>query len=278
MSDTETTDAGATADAQPTSFIAEDGTLSDGWKDAYLTEDIKDEKVFERTKTIQGVFKTLANAERMTGADKMLKPNDKFGDNEWDEYHRAGGWTGEAVEIKAPDGLPEGLWSDDRAKKYAEAFNTLRLNPKQIEGLTQLHYADIAEQVTNSENAQIEQLAKLRDGLLQEKGNAYAQFQNNGNFAIQKGTEGEPPEFKDRIVEKYGNDPDFVRLLGNLGGQFNETGSVSATDMQPTPADIEKKIKDIYNSEAFNKPMHPDHRSTMDTLARLHKEKSRQPA
>jgi hypothetical protein len=271
-----TTDAGAetTAIAQPTSFIGEDGTFTEGWRDNYVPEEVRQDAVFDRVKTIQGMAKSLASAERMVGADKMVKPNDKFGDKDWDSYYRAGGWTGEAIPITEPEGLPEGVWSEDRAKSFSEVFNVLRLSPKQQAGIMEAFNADIANQITNRNNNAETALVELNDALLTEKGNAFAQFKHNGNFAIEKGTAGEPPEFKERIVEKYGADPDLVRLLGNLGGKFNEAGSIPETNMAPTPSDIDAKIQEIYNSDAFSKPLHPEHKQAMANLARLHKEKA----
>ena len=123
-------------------------------------------------------------------------------------------------------------------------------------------------------------MAQLKASLLAEKGNAYAQFNHNGNFAIEKGTRGESSEFKQRVIAKYGNDPDLVRLLGNIGGQFSEAGSIPAASMSPTPADIDTKITEIHKSEAFLKPSHPEHKQAMANIARLYAEKSnaRKPA
>ena len=272
---TATTTAGTTT---PQSFIGEDGTFSEGWRDKYVPEDVRGEAVFDRVKTIQGMAKSLANAERMVGADKIIKPSDKFGDSDWDAYHMAGGWTNEPIPITAPEGLPEGIWSDERAQTFSEGFNKLRLNPKQVAGIMEMYNSDLAQQLTNMNNNSETARDELRTALLAEKGNALAQFQHNGNFAIEKGTKGDE-ELKARIVAKYGDDPDLVRLLGNLGGEFQESGSIPVTAMAPTPADIDKKISDIYNSDAFMKPTHPDHKATMATLARLHREKAtvRQP-
>ena len=274
------TDAPAVTAAQPTSFIGADGTFADGWKEKYLSEDIRNDAVFDRAKTVQGMAKSLASAERMVGADKMVKPSDKFGDSDWDAYYEAGGWKNEPVKITAPEGLPEGLWSDDRATKYSEGFNKLRLNPKQVAGIMEMYNTDLAQQLTDLNNNAETSLAKLKTELLAEKGNAYTQFQHNGNFAIEKGVRGEPPEFKERIIQKYGSDPDLVRLLGNLGGQFNESGSIPVQAMTPTPADLQTKINEIYKSDAFMKPTHPDHKAAMANLKRLHEEKVtiRQPA
>ncbi len=265
---------------EPTSYIGEDGdTLLDGWKGKYLSEDIRGEAVFDRAKTLSGLFKTTASAERMIGADKMVKPSDKFGDEDWDAYHAAGGWTNEPIPISAPEGLPEGIWSNERAKTYSDGFNKLRLNPKQVAGIMEMHNADLIQQITDNINNTDTASAQLKTDLLSEKGNAYTQFEHNGNVAIERGSEGESPEFKERIVKKYGNDPDIVRLLGNLGGRIGESGSVSVVQMAATPVDIEAKLDEIRNSDAFMKPTHPGHKAAMANVARLHEEKAniRQP-
>lgn len=281
MSETDgTTDAAVDSTVtQPTSFIDDSGNFKDGWRDKYVPEDVRGEAVFDRVKTIQGMAKSLASAERMIGADKMVKPSDKFGDSDWDSYYQAGGWKNEPIPIKPPEGLPEGLWREDAAQKYSEGFNKLRLNPKQVAGIMELYYSDLNSQITDMNNNRETSLANLKSELLTEKGNAYTQFIHNGNFAIEKGVRGEPAEFKARIIEKFGNDPDLIRLLGNLGSQFGESGSIKGTDMIPTPKDTEAKIQEIYNSDAFMKPTHPGHKDAMANLARLHKEKAstRQP-
>ncbi len=261
-----------TATSTPTSFIDGDGNFTEGWQEKYVPEDIRGDAVIGRVRSIQGVFKSLANFDRMKGTDNIPKPSDRFGDEDWDAFHTAGGWTNEPIKLVAPEGLPEGIWSDDRAKMYSEGFNKLRLNPKQVAGLAELHNADILQQLTDHKNNSETEMTKLKTDLLAEKGNAYTQFEHNGNFAITKGVKGDM-DFQKRVAEKFGNDPDFIRLMGNLGGDFSESGSVPIKQQALTPSDIDKQLADIRSSEAFNKPMHPGHKAAMDNLARLHKEK-----
>lgn len=270
----------ATTTTATTSFIGSDGTFTEGWRDAYVPEDVRKEAVFDRVKNIQGMAKSLASAERMIGSDKIVKPNDKFGDADWDAYYQAGGWNNKPVDIKRPDEVPEELWSQDRAKTYAEGFNKLRLNPKQIAGIMDLYKNNAISELTNMRNNSDTAMAELKSSLLAEKGNAYTQFTHNGNFAIEKGTRGESLEFKERVIAKYGNDPDLVRLLGNIGGQFGESGSIPKASMMPTPSDIDSKIAEIHKSDAFMKPSHPEHKQAMANITRLYSERSniRKPA
>ena len=276
-----TTDVGVdtTTATEPTSYIGQDGTFSDGWRENYVPEDIRGEKIFDRVKTIQGMAKSLANAERLVGADKILKPSDKFGDKEWEDYHRAGGWTGEPIPLKAPDGLPEGIWSDERATKFSDGFNKLKLTPKQVDGIMEIYNADLASQLTDMGNNSETTLAELKSNLLAKWGNAYSQHEHNAEFALSKGSKGDD-ELKQRIVDKYGKDPDFIEVFANLGGEFSESGSIPVSKLSPTPVDIQTKINDIQKSDAFMKPTHPDHKQAMANLTRLYKEKStvKQPA
>jgi len=273
---TETTETTTTetTDTAPQSFIDGEGNFKEGWEGAYLTEDQRGHARVAggRVKSVQGMLATIINSDKMIDGETIRKPSDNFGDADWDAYHTAGGWTNQPIEIAAPEGLPEGLWSDDRAKRYSDKFNELRFNPKQVAGIMEFYHADLAQQITDSTNNQNTAVAELKAALLAEKGNAFTQFEHNGNLAIEKGAQGDA-DFKARVVAKYGTDPDLVRLLGNLGSRFNESGFVPKAEQAATPDDVQDKINAIMNSDAFMKPMHPEHASTMKKLRQLHDEK-----
>ena len=215
----------------------------------------------------------------MISGDKILRPSDSFGDEDWDTFHRAGGWTGNPIAITAPEGLPEGLWSDYRAKLFSEGFDKLRLNPKQVAGILEMYNADLLQQMTDHGNNNETAKAKLKSDLLADWGNAYTQKEHNGNFAINKGVQGDK-EFQKRVVEKFGGDPDFIRLMANLGEGFSEAGTIAITKQDDTPDDVQTKINELMDSDAWIKPMHPEHASTMARLRQLcvDKGKIKQPA
>ena len=259
--------------ASPASFIGDDGTFTEGWRDKYVPEDVRDAKIFDRVTTMQGAMKSLANFDRMKGADTINKPSDSFGDADWDEHFKATGWTGEATPIAAPEGLPEGSWNEDTATAYSEKFNELRLTPKQIAGLVEMRIQEETQTFTNAGNVAENARAELKAGLLADWGNAYTQKEAVANFAVEKGANGDA-EFEQRLLEKFGSDPDFIRFSANLGAGFSEAGNGPVIKQALTPADIQTKINEVYKSEAFNKAAHPEHKQAMETLARLHKEKA----
>ncbi len=227
----------------PASYIDGEGNFADGWQNAYLTEDQRanGRVTGGRITSVKGMLDTVINADKMISGDKILRPSDSFGDEDWDTFHKAGGWTGEPIPMTVPDGLPEGIWSDDRAKMYSEGFDKLRLTPKQVAGINELYNADLIQQVTDMGNDSETSMAELKAGLLADWGNAYAQKEHNANFAVEKGTGGDA-EFKERLLQKFGSDPDFIRYNANLGGSFSEAGSIPANAMDATPDDIQGQL------------------------------------
>ncbi len=256
---------------QPVSFIDGEGTFTEGWKDKYISENVREDAIFTRIKTIQGLTTQVANLERMKGADTIPSPSDRFTDEDWNDFHKAGGWTGEVIPITAPEGLPEGAWSEDRATKFSEKFNELRLNPIQVAGLVEAYNADLLQQVSDIGNDSDTAVADLKASLLAEQGNAYTQFVHNGNIALEKGIDS--PEHKERVLAKFANDPDFVRMMGNLGANFQEAGGIPVTKMAPSPTDIQTKIDALYASDAYKSKDRKTREGVMKQLDRLTQEK-----
>lgn len=274
---TETTGAVATTETTttaPASFVNDAGEFTEGWQEKYLTEDQRANARVTggRVTSIQGLMDTVINSDKMISGDKILKPSDSSGDEAWDEYHRAGGWTGQVIPITAPDGLPEGVWNDERATAYSEKFNELKLNPKQVAGLIEMHNTDIAQQITNATNNSDNSRAELEAGLLTDWGNAFEQKKSVANFAVDKGTGGDV-DFKARLLQKFGDDPDFIRYSEALGSGYAESKGITTAKAAASPVEIQTKINEVMNSDAYMKPMHPEHKTAMITLRRLYEEK-----
>ena len=47
--------------ATPQSFIDGEGNFTEGWKDHYVSEDLRGEAIFDRINSIHGMTKSLAN-------------------------------------------------------------------------------------------------------------------------------------------------------------------------------------------------------------------------
>ena len=270
-----TQDSAASGQPTPQSFIGEDGDLKDGWRDAYLTDDIKQEKIWDRVKTVQNAFKSLASAERMIGKDKIAIPNENSGQAEWDAFYRVAGRPEKPEEygFKRPEEMPAEYWSDDRAKKFQDVFHKAGIGKKQADMIIEAYNADILEEIkSNSVNSELRQ-DELVAALKKEWGTGYDSKIHAGNVAIEQYSKGNE-EVKAGIISKFGNDPDFIKFAAALGSKFVEKGSVfTPTDGGVNVGQIQEEIAKLMNSDAFNNKNNPEHKFAMEKYNQLFKKK-----
>lgn len=263
---TDTTGTGTATAVQPTPpLVNADGELREGWRDS-LPEDIRADKVFDRVSNWEGMAKTLASAEKMIGRNKVAVPNEASDEAEWDAFYLAGGRPDTAADygFTRPEELAEEYYSEERSKKYMELFHKIGLSKKQAQAIFDTHNADIvAHLALNKQNAELE-METLKNGLALDWGNAYEQKKHLGNVAVEQGVNGDE-EFKVRLTNKFGNDPDFIRFAANVGSRFVEHGAVDTSKLIPTPGDIQAQIdeevaKPVYGADyakhGFTKAQH----------------------
>ena len=269
--------AGAVADPEsgaithaPT-IIGEDGKFAENWHET-LPEDIREEKSLRDFKDVAGLAKSFVTTKRMLGKNKIAIPNETATDAEWDEVYSALGrpTTPDDYGLKKPEDMPDEVYSEEVAKKAMQLFHKIGLNRKQAEALFAFNnenamaaYKDMAEQ--EEHNAR-----ELADSLHQEWGRAYDQKVHLGNMAVEQGSGGNA-EFKDRLVGRFGNDPDFIRFAANLGAKFAEHGVKGAPI--PTPSELDDKIHDAMMKEDYMNRNHPGHQKAVENVQRMFKEK-----
>lgn len=236
-----------TPDTAP--LIDNEGNLREGWT-SILDEDLRDEPYLKEAKTLQGISRSVVSARGMVGKDKIVKPTEASSQADWDDWYTAGGKPQTAdYGFVRPEELPEEYYSQERADKYTNLFHKIGLNRTQAEALFNEHNADvIAELKKSAQDAELS-MTELTDGLHADWGNAFEQKKHLGNKAVEEGTDGDE-EFKARFLEKYGNDPDVIRIMANLGSKFAEAGTVTA-DLIPTPGDIQEQIDAAQGNPAY---------------------------
>jgi hypothetical protein len=245
---------------QPTPpLVNADGELREGWRDT-LPEDIRGEKVFDRVSNFEGAMKSLASAEKMVGKDKIPIPTEASSEAEWDAYYVAGGRPETAADynLARPEELPEEYYSQELASAAQELFHKIGLSKKQADMLFAFNNNSVIAQLAkNTQDAELS-ATELKDGLYADWGNAFEQKKHLGNVAMEEaastvkdGVKVVDPEFKERLVQKAGNDPDIIRAFANLGSKFAEAGSVTI-DVIPTPGDIQVQIDEIVGSKAYS--------------------------
>jgi hypothetical protein len=257
--------------AEPVAMIGTDGKFTEKWREA-LPEDIRGEPSLQSFKDVQGLAKSLVNAQRMVGKNKVAIPGETSSAGEWEEFWKAAGRpeTAADYQFKRPAEVPEEHWNAKLADEAQALFHKIGLSKKQAAALLQFNVNNLLTDIRTREAEATAAMQGLTDGLHKEWGAAYDEKVHLGNVAIEQGTGGEG-EFKDRVVERFGNDPDFIRFAANLGAKFAEHGVKAAPTA--TPADIDMKISDLMNTDAYLKAGHPGHKAAVEQVHRLFKSK-----
>jgi len=217
-----------------------------------LPEEIRGAKVFDRVVNFEGVMKSLANTEKIISADKVPIPNEASSDDEWNAFYIAGGRPDTAADynLTRPEEMPEEHYNQELATAAQELFHKIGLSRKQADALFKFNNDNVIALLTKrTQDAELA-MQTLKDGLYKDWGNAYEQRKHLGNVAVEKGTDGNG-EFKERLCQKFGNDPDFIRYSANLGAKFAEAGAVDTSKLVPTTADLQTQIDNEMANKAY---------------------------
>ena len=250
MDDTETTTVttAETTETTPPVYFGNDGSLVKGWQGT-LDEGYRDEASLNGVNDTKVLAKMFVDTKRMVGKNRIATPTDASTEAEWEEYHKAGGRPETAADygLKAPEGMDaetaERVLPKAELEKWQERFFKTGINQKGANKLVE----DFVQDVLATENAQKQLEKQEMDKLVADLANDWgAAFEQNKHFcdvAVEEGTNGDI-DFKLRLTDKFGNDPDFIRLVSNLGKKFAEGRSPDFTAV-PTPSDLQTQIAEL---------------------------------
>jgi len=256
-----------------TSFIADDGSLKEGWT-GVLDEGYRNEKCLATVKNFKTLAKFAVDTKRMVGENKIAIPTEKSTEQEWNEWYKAAGRPETAdYGFKRPDNLPEEYWNPDFAKNAQELMHKIGLSRKQAEALFKFNTENVLRTLNDEKIADETEDIALKEGLHQDWGSAYEQKVHLGNCAVEEGCAGDT-EFKERIKDKFCNDPDFIRFAANLGGKFAEHKAPGFSNV-PTPSDIQTKINELMQSDAYKNGQHPGHKAAVAAVQALFVQKNK---
>lgn len=258
----------ATADAP---ILNADLTFSEGWREK-LPDEIKAEPSLATFKDLPSLAKSFVLTKRMVGKDKIAVPGETSTEQEWNAVYDALGRpkTPDDYAFKKPDELPEEYWDQPILKEAQALFHKIGLTDKQAQAVMAFNNGNVLAGIKNMAAQQEAEMKQLTDTLHAEWGRAYEQKLHYGNMALERATGGNA-ELKARVSERFGNDPDFIRIMGNLGGMFAEHGVAGAS--VPTPNDLQTKINTLMQGPAYMNVAHPEHQATVDAVQALFKKK-----
>jgi hypothetical protein len=275
-----------TEDGQPTpaepaitdapSIVSKDGSLVENWHtlapEGY--EDLKESKTLPRIKNIWDFGKSYEHVRRQVPMDKIAKPTEHFTDQDWEEWHNAGGRppTPQDYNIQKPEDFPDELWNQDNANSAQDLFHRIGLNQNQVNELLNWNNQLTLDAKKVMDEATAQKVQEVEDKLHKDWGAAYDQKIQMGNMAIEKDPDTKDPEYKERLLDKVNRDPDLIRFASNLGAKFIEAGAPMPNI--PTPDEINSRISQEMQKKSYTDRNHPDHKNQVKVVERLFKERA----
>jgi hypothetical protein len=236
-----------TTETKPTSPFNADGTLVENWHtmapEGY--EHLREDKTLPRIKKFWDLSSSYVNVRKQVPLDKMPRPNDNWGDDDWNEFYEAGGRPATAADfnIKRPEEIPEHAMSDDMINGYQDLFHKIGLSRKQVDAIVK-HNNDMTITTIKAIKQQEEEFdAALWDKLHDEWGRAFDQKEFRCKKAIGRGTGEDEGHYK-RVHELVRKSPDLLKCLANIEDQFSEHTPFESSTI-PTPGDIQTQITEL---------------------------------
>ena len=244
------TEEGATPEgqaAEPTvqpSMVSADGSLVDGWQqhapEGY--EGLKEDKTLGSFKNVWDIGKSYVHVRKQVPVDKMPRPNETWGDDEWGEFHKAGGRPETAADynIKRHEKIPEEAMPQETIDGFQDVLFRHGASQKLVDALVAYNDEQTLKVIQQQEDATTDLNTRLWDQLHDEWGRAYDQRVARGERAMERGTKGDEG-FYQRIQAKANKDADWIKFLANMEDNFSENEPAESQNI-PTPGDKKEEI------------------------------------
>lgn len=258
----------------------EEGITPEKWRDS-LPEDLKASKSLEKFKSPADLAKSYVSLEQTfheSGkAGAIIPPKDGAPEGELqafrDKLRKLNGVpeNADGYDLKLPGDVPEALgFNDEAVKVYREKAHKLGLTPTQANDL----FTDmLAGQTALLDRVSLEKRNRISEAeaaLKEEWGSTYDYRKEVAqrlvaNFADEKDRNN---------LEKFGNDPAFVRMVYNMGKEFQEDSLLNSGlpgKKGQSAEEMRSEGMKLMNSEAFRNPAHPDHATTVAKVNDIYK-------
>ncbi len=262
-------------------YFGTDGTLKEGWQGT-MPEGYRDEASLKTVNDTKTLAKMFVDTKRMVGQNVMAIPTEASEQGVWDEYYKGGGRPDTVADynLKAPDDFPqeiaEQVFPADRITKWQERFFKGGVSKKAADAFVAEFAQDMLVDYQNMQATKEHAMAELTKGLSADWGAAFEQNKHLGNMAVTEGVNGDF-EFQQRLTQKFGNDPDFIRFTSNLGSKFAE-GKPPGFGAIPTTADIQEQIDTITANPLYLKGTQPQRMRLAEQVMALRKKMTPEPA
>lgn len=176
--------------------------------------------------------------------------------------------------VNAPEQFKDVFQADDPVLKgFLEKAHAAGMSQKQVD--TAL--AQFFEYIPSLQQGNAALDSEAASTALRETWKDEGEYNTNLKGAFQAVSAYAPQGKAEELVQKYGNDPDFIRLMASVGKEMQE--DKPANTGSQTTATEDQAIDALMSSEAYGKPSHPDHEKVSQQVkAYFEKKYGTQPA
>lgn len=241
----------------------------------HIDETIRDDPSLATYKDINGMAKSLINAQKMVGADKVAIPGKYTTPEEMDAFYAKIGRpeAPDGYELKVNDAIGE-----DGVNFFKELAHKNGLTQTQADSILS-EYGEYIGSVTNQTEEQIDQVRNEIDTQLKaEWGNEYQRKFDLANNVLDTFAPEDSAisEIKLSDGTLIGDNPVIVEFMSNVGQFLAEKigeDSFSGRDNVPGMAldDVQKELNDLMapSNTAYWDKNHPDHGRSVQRALQL---------
>lgn len=239
----------------PETFIDANGKFLAGWKEHYIPEELRTNKVYDTFDDIGGGLKMLGNLQNMIGKKGVILPGEASPETEWDNYFREKGRpdTKDQYQMKAPDDLLE-TYDENLIADAREMFHKLGFNQKEVDRLWEFEEKRVRAGLKAIAEAQVKAKFDMENALKEKWGGDYDARLHLTNRMIAENTENQ--EEKEALLDVIGNNPIVGNFLANIGAKFMEHKIITETEQAGgmTPGEALTEAKKIEQTPGFLLP------------------------
>ena len=231
-------------------FISEDGKFKPGWKEHFVPEEMRADKVFDTFDDVGGGLKMLGSLQKMIGKKGVVIPGEASPPSEWDNFHRECGRpdSKDLYEMKIADDLKE-VYDENLVAEARDIFHELGFNQKKVDKLWEFEEKRIRASLKAIANQELE-----TDNAFAEWSAANPDKLHWANRLVSENSNDD--EHKESLLKALDNNIAFAELLHNISGKFKEHKIITETE-QPsgiTALDALTEAKKIENTPGFLLP------------------------
>jgi len=232
------------------SFIGEDGSLNDGWKNT-VPEEYRGEKCLDLINNTDSIWKNYIHAQKAFGKDKVVVPGETSPQEDVDAFQKAWGRpeTSEDYSFKRDESIPEEVWDTDRIAKFKAGAYEAGFNSNQMAFVENFYNEILKTDIQTASAAQETAKAEAEAALKTEWGDAYDERNHLAQRVVNDTTEEGPA--RDALLDAVGNNPAVVKWVADLGMKLVETKAVDTTIHTQTPTEVNAEIADLQMTAGY---------------------------